>query len=76
MIKTISVRKTHLLPGFFLGRANSNRSYLLKLDSQCLLQNYYWVSGIIIPGLQVIDEWTFVQNNYAFIKAVHLAKSY
>lgn len=56
MIKSISVGKTHLLPGIFLERANVNRSYLLKLDSQCLLQNYYWEAGIIIPGLQVIDE--------------------
>lgn len=56
MIKSISVRKTHLLPGFFLERANLNRPYFLKLDSQCLLQNYYWEAGIIISGFQVIDE--------------------
>lgn len=56
MITSISLEKTHLLPGIFEERANINRSYLLKLDSQCLLQNYYWEAGIIIPGLQVIDD--------------------
>lgn len=39
MINSISLEKTHLLPGIFEERANINRSYLLKLDSQCLLQN-------------------------------------
>ena len=56
MINSIENGKVKLLPGLFTDRANLNRKYLLSLDSQCLLQNFYWEAGIIIPGLQVIDD--------------------
>lgn len=45
-----------ILPGIFRERMDVNRSYLLELDSTCLLQNYYLEAGIILPGLQVIDD--------------------
>ena len=33
-----------------------NRQYLLELDTNCLLQNFYLEAGIILPGLQVVDN--------------------
>lgn len=33
-----------------------NRQYLLELDANCLLQNFYLEAGIILPGLQVVDN--------------------
>lgn len=56
MINNIFAGNARLLPGIFTERAELNRSYLLSLKSQCLLQNFYWEAGIIIPGLQVIDD--------------------
>lgn len=56
MINSIKNGKVKLLPGLFAERADINRKYLLSLDTQCLLQNFYWEAGIIIPGLQVIDN--------------------
>lgn len=56
MIESIKTGKVHLLPGIFSERANINRKYLMSLDSQCLLQNYYWEAGIIIPGLQIVEN--------------------
>lgn len=45
-----------ILPGVFRERMDVNRSYLLELDSNCLLQNFYLEAGIILPGLQVVDD--------------------
>lgn len=56
MINSIENGKVKLLPGIFTERANLNRKYLLSLDTQCLLQNFYWEAGLVIPGLQVIDD--------------------
>lgn len=42
--------------GIFKERENVNRSYLLELDSQCLLQNFYLEAGIIMPNMQVIND--------------------
>lgn len=51
-----TVKNVHLLPGLFQERAQVNRAYLLELNSQCLLQNFYLEAGIIMPGLQVVDD--------------------
>ena len=47
-----------ILPGVFRERMDVNRRYLLELDSNCLLQNFYLEAGIILPGLQVVDDPT------------------
>lgn len=56
MLKAVPSDKTHLMPGIFNERAKINRNYLMSLDSQCLLQNYYLEAGIIIPGLQIVPD--------------------
>jgi len=45
-----------LLNGIFRERMDLNRNYLLQLDTDALLQNYYLEAGIILPGLQVVDD--------------------
>ncbi len=45
-----------ILPGVFRERIDTNREYLLELDSGCLLQNFYFEAGIVMPGLQVVDK--------------------
>ncbi|WP_040951279.1 beta-L-arabinofuranosidase domain-containing protein [Gorillibacterium massiliense] len=56
MLKAIDKRNVTLLPGVFRERMNVNREYLMELDTQCLLQNFYLEAGIIMPGLQVVDD--------------------
>ncbi|WNS45217.1 beta-L-arabinofuranosidase domain-containing protein [Paenibacillus sp. MMS20-IR301] len=56
MLSTIDKRNVKLLPGIFRERMSVNREYLMELDTQCLLQNFYLEAGIIIPGLQVVDN--------------------
>ena len=48
--------KSKVTGGIFRSRMNINRDYLIELDSQCLLQNFYLEAGIIMPDLQVIPE--------------------
>ena len=48
--------QTAVTGGIFRERMNLNRSYLLELDTQCLLQNFYLEAGIIMPGLQVVSD--------------------
>ena len=42
--------------GVFRERMNTDRDYLLELDSRCLLQSFYLEAGIIMPGLQVVPD--------------------
>ncbi|MEO3944593.1 beta-L-arabinofuranosidase domain-containing protein [Gorillibacterium sp. CAU 1737] len=56
MLKAMDKTKVTLLPGVFRERMNVNREYLMELDTQCLLQNFYLEAGIIMPGLQVVDD--------------------
>lgn len=51
-----NVGTVSLLPGLFKERADINKSYLMELNSQCLLQNFYLEAGIIMPGLQVVES--------------------
>lgn len=45
-----------ILPGIFRERMDVNRRYLLELDTNCLLQNFYLEAGIILPGNQVVGD--------------------
>ena len=56
MIQQIPMEHVRLLPGLFRERAQINRDYLMELDSQGLLQNFYLEAGIVMPGLQVVDD--------------------
>lgn len=53
MLKALTSKVTG---GIFRRRMDINRSYLLELDSQSLLQNFYLEAGIIMPDLQVVPD--------------------
>ena len=55
-MQAIGKSQVKLLPGLFKERMQVNRDYLLELDTQCLLQNFSLEAGIILPGLQVVDD--------------------
>lgn len=56
MLKPAEKGSVKILPGVFRERMDVNRQYLLELDANCLLQNFYLKAGIILPGLQVVDN--------------------
>ena len=56
MLKPAEKGSVKILPGVFRERMDINRQYLLDLDTNCLLQNFYLEAGIILPGLQVVDN--------------------
>lgn len=56
MFKAVNADKVKLTGGIFKERQQLNRAYLLSLDTQCLLQNFYLEAGIIMPGLQVVPD--------------------
>lgn len=55
-MKQADLARVTLLPSLFSERADVNRAYLMELSSQCLLQNFYLEAGIVMPGLQVVDD--------------------
>lgn len=56
MLKKLDVGKVHLMPGLFKEREEVNRNYLMELKLQGLLQNFYLEAGIVMPGLQVMED--------------------
>ena len=56
MLHQINFENIHLMPGLFSERAEVNRAYLMELSKQGLLQNFYTEAGIVMPGLQVVDD--------------------
>ena len=56
MLKPAEKGSVKILPGVFRERMDVNRQYLLELDTNCLLQNFYLEAGIILTGLQVVDN--------------------
>ena len=42
--------------GVFRERMNVNRNYLMELDTNCLLQNFYIEAGIGLPGIQAVSD--------------------
>lgn len=56
MLKGFCFNELELLPGLFMERANVNKSYLKSLSKQGLLQNYYLEAGVIMPGLQIVEN--------------------
>lgn len=56
MLYCMEKGKVHLLPGLFKERSEVNRGYLLDLELQGLLQNFYLEAGIVMPDLQVLEN--------------------
>lgn len=56
MLNSCAYENVHLLPSLFQDRAQVNRAYLMELKDQGLLQNFYLEAGIVMPGLQVLDD--------------------
>lgn len=56
MLKQFDKKDVTILPGLFRERMDVNRRYLMELDSQCLLQNFYLEAGIVMPGLQSVGD--------------------
>ena len=56
MLKSLSRSDVKVTGGVFRDRMNVDKRYLLELDSQCLLQNFYLEAGIIMPGLQMVPD--------------------
>lgn len=56
MLTGYSHSNVSLMPGLFKERADLNRKYLLSLQNQGLLQNFYLEAGIVMPDLQVVDN--------------------
>ena len=56
MLNSCAYENVHLLPSLFKDRAQVNRAYLMELKDQGLLQNFYLEAGIVMPGLQVMED--------------------
>ena len=56
MLKSSAYENVHLLPSLFADRSQVNRSYLMELEDQGLLQSFYLEAGIVMPGLQVCEN--------------------
>ncbi len=56
MLDQINFKNVHLMPGLFKERSDVNRAYLMELSNNALLQNFYIEAGIVMPGLQVVDD--------------------
>lgn len=55
MISTVNLNQVKLSNGLFKERENINRQYLMELDSECLLQNFYFEAGICTANSRVHD---------------------
>lgn len=56
MLHQLDQKNVTLLPGLFRERMLLNRSYLLELGTQELLQSYYLEAGVVMPDLQVLEK--------------------
>ena len=56
MPKAVDRSKVKVTGGIFRERMELNRRYLMELDTNALLQNFYVEAGIIMPGLQTVYD--------------------
>ena len=56
MLRTTDKRNVRITGGIFRERMDLDKAYLMELDTQCLLQNFYIEAGIIMPGLQIVPD--------------------
>ena len=66
MLQGFEAGKVHLEPGLFRERATINRNYLMELQTQGLLQNFYLEAGIVMPGLQVLEDPATAQLHWGW----------
>lgn len=55
-MRSYSFNKVNVTDSLFRRRMDVNKAYLKELDDTCLLQNYYFEAGIIIPGLMMFQN--------------------
>lgn len=55
-LNSFAFDRVALNPGLFRERFDSNREYLMALETQGLLQNFYLEAGIVMPDLQVCPD--------------------
>lgn len=55
MISRTEISQVQLTNGLFKERENIIKNYLLELDSDCLLQNFYFEAGICTPNSRIHD---------------------
>ncbi|MBR6401905.1 MAG: glycoside hydrolase family 127 protein [Eubacterium sp.] len=56
MLKDFKTNEVKVTEGLFRKRMDINIEYLKELDDTCLLQNYYFEAGIIIPGMMTLEN--------------------
>ncbi len=66
MLNAAKLGEVTLSDGLFKGRRELDYKYLMELDSTCLLQNFYWEAGIIIPGLQIVEDPTKAKMHWGW----------
>ena len=64
--RTLTAAEVKVLPGLFGHRMKLNREYLRELDTTCLLQNYYLEAGVIMDGVQVVNDPTAVKLHWGW----------
>ena len=55
-MRSYSFNEVNVTDSLFRRRMDVNKAYLKELDDTCLLQNYYFEAGIIIPGLMMFQN--------------------
>lgn len=55
-MRSYSFNEVKVTDSLFRRRMDVNKAYLKELDDTCLLQNYYFEAGIIIPGLMMFQN--------------------
>ena len=55
-MRSYSFNKVNVTDSLFRRRMDVNKAYLKELDDTCLLQNYYFEAGVIIPGLMMFQN--------------------
>ncbi len=56
MLKSFSKSEIRIDEGLFRERMELNRKYLLELNTDALMQNYELESGLVLPGIQTLEE--------------------
>ena len=55
-MRSYSFNEVNVTDSLFRRRMDVNKAYLKELDDTCLLQNYYFEAGVIIPGLMMFQN--------------------
>lgn len=56
MLNQVEIGSVKIEPGLFRERMKVNRSYLMELETSCLLQNFYAEAGLGLNGSQAIFD--------------------